>query len=406
MRHIPHTVLAILLLAGLPTAAQAGSYSDTQKHTYTGTGATHTFSFANLQPAAGPVKVRVELWGDYLSVDRDKFATVDIDGSTAGKVCETGCKPTCNRMAHTKNFQAPASTVADGRLDVTVTNNRYVAKCDRSIMQVTVAYKTDEPPTVKSQELRLPEDTPTSITLAGTDPEGATLTWTITDQPSHGTLSGSAPNLTYTPDANFNGNDEFRFTASDGRSTSDPGTASLIVEPVNDPPTWVTPADERYTVDAGDPLELTAEATDPDEDTLDYRIDVQPDGSQFDAGTGDFTWTPTTEQIGTHTAAFSATDGEASIVRAVTIEVIGPEPGDTGPDAGDTGPVADTRSDTAPDATTPDLGAAEPDPQPSYELQGGGCSQGQGGVVGAWALWFFLFSWSAGSLARFSSRRF
>ncbi|MBI3640554.1 MAG: DNRLRE domain-containing protein, partial [Thaumarchaeota archaeon] len=55
--------------------------------------------------------------------------------------------------------------------------------------------------------------------------------------PSHGALSGVAPNLTYTPDSNYHGPDSFTFTTSDGTNTSDPATVSITV---NAPQTTVT----------------------------------------------------------------------------------------------------------------------------------------------------------------------
>ena len=39
-----------------------------------------------------------------------------------------------------------------------------------------------------------------------------------TSDPLHGTLSGTAPNLTYTPDANYHGSDSFLFKANDGEA--------------------------------------------------------------------------------------------------------------------------------------------------------------------------------------------
>ena len=46
-----------------------------------------------------------------------------------------------------------------------------------------------------------PARCPSPITLGGTDPDGpGTLTYTVLTGPTKGTLSGTAPNLTYTPD--------------------------------------------------------------------------------------------------------------------------------------------------------------------------------------------------------------
>ena len=47
--------------------------------------------------------------------------------------------------------------------------------------------------------------------------------------PAHGTLTGTAPNLTYTPAASYVGLDRFTFQVPDSLTNSAPGTVSLIV---------------------------------------------------------------------------------------------------------------------------------------------------------------------------------
>lgn len=105
---------------------------------------------------------------------------------------------------------------------------------------VMVGLNLDTPengvPTADDQSVTTPEDTATAITLTGSDPDGDPLTYTVTSGPSNGTLSGTAPNLTYTPNADFNGTDSFTFTVSDGTDTSAPATVSITVTPVNDSP--------------------------------------------------------------------------------------------------------------------------------------------------------------------------
>ena len=56
-----------------------------------------------------------------------------------------------------------------------------------------------------------------------------------TTRPWH--LSGTAPDLTYTPDADFHGTDSFTFTLSDGTLTSAAATVSITVTSVLDAPT-------------------------------------------------------------------------------------------------------------------------------------------------------------------------
>ncbi|MEO0017498.1 MAG: hypothetical protein RLZZ522_781, partial [Verrucomicrobiota bacterium] len=73
-----------------------------------------------------------------------------------------------------------------------------------------------------------------AITLTGYDSAGDALTYAIVTLPAHGDLTGTPPNMTYTPHANYNGTDSFTFTVSDGTITSAAATVSLTITPVND----------------------------------------------------------------------------------------------------------------------------------------------------------------------------
>jgi Family of unknown function (DUF6288)/PA14 domain/Bacterial Ig-like domain (group 3)/YDG domain/Bacterial Ig domain/HEAT repeats len=67
-----------------------------------------------------------------------------------------------------------------------------------------------------------------AITLTGTSPRGA-VTFTNVTAPAHGMLSGTAPNLTYTPNGGYTGPDHFTFQVVDSLTTSEPGTVAIIV---------------------------------------------------------------------------------------------------------------------------------------------------------------------------------
>ncbi|MBW8863853.1 MAG: cadherin-like domain-containing protein, partial [Verrucomicrobia bacterium] len=95
------------------------------------------------------------------------------------------------------------------------------------------------PPTASSQSLTNFEDTALPVTLAGYDPQGYALTFTGLSQPAHGTLNGTAPNLTYHPATNYFGNDAFTFRVNDGVSNSAVAAISITNKPVDDSPVVV-----------------------------------------------------------------------------------------------------------------------------------------------------------------------
>lgn len=72
---------------------------------------------------------------------------------------------------------------------------------------------------------------PVTITLSGSDVDGDALAFSVTTPPSHGALSGTAPNLVYLSTAGYLGEDEFSFIASDGELNSAPVTVSITILP-------------------------------------------------------------------------------------------------------------------------------------------------------------------------------
>lgn len=103
-------------------------------------------------------------------------------------------------------------------------------KSTSATVSITVTLVNDAP-VANSIALQTSQNTPCSVVLTGSDPEGATLAFVIVDQPTNGTLSGTAPNLTYQPNASFSGSDQVTFRTNDGASSSPLATVSITVTP-------------------------------------------------------------------------------------------------------------------------------------------------------------------------------
>ncbi|MDD5435246.1 MAG: Ig-like domain-containing protein, partial [Nitrospira sp.] len=200
-------------------------------------------------------------------------------------------------------------TVSDGKL----------TDSETIIIVVSEPPVANTPPVAQNQNISTDEDDSLSITLSATDANSDDLSYTVLTNPSHGTLSGAAPNLTYSPNANYNGTDSFTFKANDSKADSNTATISITVNPVNDAP--ILSSIGNKSVNEGSSLSFTVSAADIDNTTLTYSTQNRPTGSAFSSATRTFTWTPTYTQSGTYTMTFIVSDLELTDSETITITV-------------------------------------------------------------------------------------
>ncbi len=113
-----------------------------------------------------------------------------------------------------------------------------------------------------AQTVQTNEDTELTINLSANDLEDDTLTYTVLSDPTHGELSGEVPNLTYSPQTNFNDTDSFTFKVNDGNVDSSTAIVTINVLPVNDTPELTVIVDQ--TTQAGVPISLSVVVNDID----------------------------------------------------------------------------------------------------------------------------------------------
>jgi hypothetical protein len=95
-------------------------------------------------------------------------------------------------------------------------------------VQITVT-PVNDPPVALGSNVTTTRTVPVAITLVGTDPDGEALTYNILTGPAHGTLSGLAPNLTYTPTGFYSGADALTFKVTDGAGAVSSNTVRITV---------------------------------------------------------------------------------------------------------------------------------------------------------------------------------
>ncbi|MFT3831053.1 MAG: Ig-like domain-containing protein [Opitutaceae bacterium] len=176
------------------------------------------------------------------------------------------------------------------------------------------------------------EDVSVAVALPAFDVEDDALRYTITAQPQHGVLAGTAPELTYTPALNYNGSDAFAYMVGDGRCTQGEVVVPITVVPVNDAP---VAADCAVETAMRTPVTITPVFSDPDSsDTppdvlmLTARVAAE-EGSVVVQGAA-LVFTPAAAFCGTATVHYTVIDsaGAAATGRCLVLvsAIEGPPP--------------------------------------------------------------------------------
>jgi hypothetical protein len=106
----------------------------------------------------------------------------------------------------------------------------YFTGVSGTLLKCTYGYfSANTPPVANDQDVNANRDVPLNITLTATDAEGTPLTYSIVDPPTHGVLSGTASDMTYTPNSSYFGPDSFTFKANDGEADSNIATVHITV---------------------------------------------------------------------------------------------------------------------------------------------------------------------------------
>ena len=177
------------------------------------------------------------------------------------------------------------------------------AAIDDVLIEGTIS---NTPPVANEQSVSTTEDTPAAITLTGSDLDGDLLTYIVTSLPVHGTLSGTAPDLVYTPGLNFNGADAFTFVANDGMSNSLTAVVNISITPVNDAP---VAGDLNLVLSEDGTLSFTLPVSDVDNDMLTLLIKTNLGHGTLSGTLPELTYTPDSGFYGGDSFSYTVSDG-------------------------------------------------------------------------------------------------
>jgi len=206
---------------------------------------------------------------------------------------------------------------------ITLCDDSSPALCATFTIKIDVTPVNDDP-VVVDQTVTLVEDTPTSITLSGTDVDGDALTYTIVGNPQNGVVTITDGVATYTPNPNYVGNDSFTYTANDGTVDSNVATVSITITPVNDAPV-ISPIAELTTPE-DTPVEICLGVTEAEEDPIVYQspVNVSGGGTMTPSASFDFCYTflPAQDFNGIAEWKFTVCDtGNPSACSVVTVTI-------------------------------------------------------------------------------------
>ena len=210
-----HIALQTLYASAVPSLSLPGSFSIQESENKS-----LSFTVSDSETAAGSLTVSVE--------------SADSAALSVGTVQNSGGTITVPLTA--------ADSIASEHsvnLNITVTDGD--GQSTTGVLAVTLVPVNDAPVAV-NDSASVNEDSNASVLVLAndTDEENDTLSISSVGTPSHGTAVKSGSQITYTPAANYNGEDTFTYTVTDGSKTAT-GSVTITVNPVPDTPVAVNP---------------------------------------------------------------------------------------------------------------------------------------------------------------------
>ena len=189
-----------------------------------------------------------------------------------------------------------------------------------SVVSDTVSVNVLSPnPTVSDKSYTIDEDTSTTITLEGVDPQNQSLAFTIEENPENAIASLSGSSLTFTPNTNFNGEETVKYSASNGSQTSNIGTITFVVNPIGDDPTTF---DVQATTDEDTAVEVNLSAEEYDGDSFSFSIINNPSYGSLGTINGSVViYTPDADWFGVDNFTYEATDDRTARINTATASI-------------------------------------------------------------------------------------
>ena len=312
---------AVLLVNG-DVMVSGGQYAGQTSEIYDVTQGTWSAAGSTVGPHQGNTPILPLSNGNFLYVGTTLLGSVNAPPLNTSLNCEyynvnTGVWNSAGSLSRQPVFNYLAGSMAcalPGGAALNVGGTGVDSNLQSVVLSTCEVFnpKSDAQP----QTISLHFNTSAPIVLSGTT-VASPITYALVQSPIHGVISGTVPNLVYTPNAFFSGSDSLTFTVTDTfYGTSLPGTVSINVTNIS--PTVLASASPATLIE-GQSVSFAANGADLDGDPISYSWDFG-DGSAS-----------TTEQNpahpyltgGIYTAVVTVTDSlGATSTSSVVIHVI------------------------------------------------------------------------------------
>ncbi|HBY86409.1 MAG TPA: hypothetical protein DEO86_11085, partial [Colwellia sp.] len=266
-----------------------------------------------------------------LTTDEDNnqslmFTFSDVDGDTVSATVSTQATDGVASVSGTTISYVPDANF-NGSDSFTLTLTDGAGYTTTQAITVTVSSVNDEPTITIANTLTTDEDNNQNLSFTFDDVDGDTVSATVTTQATNGAASVSGTTVSYVPDANFNGNDSFTLTLTDGAGYTTTQAITVTVNSVNDEPT-ITIA-STLTTSEDNNQSFTFTFSDVDGDTVSASVTSQASNGVASVSGTTVSYVPDAEFNGNDSFTLTLTDNAGyttTQVIAVTVNSVNDEP--------------------------------------------------------------------------------
>ena len=152
------------------------------------------------------------------------------------------------------------------------------------------------------------------------DIEDQNLTYQILQNPSNAIVEINGSVVSYVPNLNFSGVDQFIYQVCDQSNLCSNGNVNISVSPVNDQP---ISDDKSFEINEDESdYEIILDATDVESENLDYSILNEPDFGTYELNQNILLYNPNLDYFGQDEFIFNVSDGENVIEVTYSISIL------------------------------------------------------------------------------------